>query len=149
MTNEQLLDQALQSERNRQESELIIDFDQAVESQRKKAITIKYQGKEYSVPAETPQWYMNIVNRKLHEARSLDYANLSEEDIIDRLEVSDKQNEDIFRRLFGDEFVDAYLDDNFVSFTTLNQQLLNPILIKWGWKPSVEKEEFKKKLMSA
>lgn len=141
MTNEEKLDQALNQERKRQETELVIDFDQAVEAQKEKAIKIKYKGKTYTVPGETPQWYMNLVNRKLHEARSLDYMNLTEAEVIDKIQVSDKQNEEIFRRLFGDEFVESYLNDNFVSYTTLNSQLLDPILEKWGWMPVVPTEK--------
>ena len=141
MTNEEILDQALNKERKRQETELVIDFDQAVDAQKEKAIKIKYKGKTYTVPGETPQWYMNLVNRKLHEARSLDYMNLTEAEIIDKIQVSDKQNEEVFRRLFGDEFVESYLNDNFVSYTTLNSQLLDPILEKWGWMPVVPTEK--------
>lgn len=147
MTNEQILDQALKSERNKQETELIIDFDKAVEAQKEKAIKIKYKGKTYTVPGETPQWYMNIVLRKLHEARSLNWEELTEEQIIDRLEVTDEQHDDIFRRLFGNEFVETYLNDNMVSKMMLTDELLNPILEKWGWiavQDTTEKKNQKK-----
>lgn len=147
MTNEQILDQALKSERSKQETELIIDFDKAVEAQKEKAIKIKYKGKTYTVPGETPQWYMNIVLRKLHEARSLNWEELTEEQIIDRLEVTDEQHDDIFRRLFGNEFVETYLNDNMVSKMMLTDELLNPILEKWGWiavQDTTEKKNQKK-----
>lgn len=133
MTNEEKLDQALNQERQRQEKELVIDFDQAVEAQKAKAIKIKYKGQVYTVPSETPQWYMNLILRKVHETRKLDFSSLTEEQIIERLEVSDNEHDDIFRRLFGDEFVDSYLRDNMVSKKMLTDELLNPILEKWGW----------------
>ena len=143
MTNEEKLDQAIASERKRQESDLVIDFDQAVEAQKEKAIKIKYKGKTYTVPGETPQWYMNLILRKLHETRNLDFSSMSEEEIIEKLEVSDNEHDDIFRRLFGDEFVDAYLHDNMVSKKMLTEKLLNPILEKWGWMPVEDTTEKK------
>lgn len=138
MDNRSILDNALKEGRRQQEEELVIDFDSAVESQRKRAIKIKFKGKEYQIPPETPQWYMNIIARKLHEAKSVNFGELSEEEIIERLEINDRENEEIFRRLFGDEFVDEFLNDNFVSKSVLNKELLNPILVKWGWKPAVD-----------
>lgn len=143
MTNEQKLNDALESELQRQEQELVIDFDQAVEAQKAKAIKIKYNGTTYTVPAETPQWYMNLILRKVHETRKLDFSQLTEEEIIERLEVSDNEHDDIFRRLFGDDFVDAYLSDNMVSKKMLTDKLLNPILEKWGWKPVEDTTEKK------
>lgn len=135
MTNEEKLDKALRDERKRQEEDLVIDFDQAVEAQKEKAIKIKYKGRVYTVPSETPQWYMNLILRKVHETRKLDFSSMSEEEIIEKLEVSDNEHDDIFRRLFGDEFVDMYLNDNMVSKKMLTDELLNPILKKWGWEP--------------
>ena len=143
MTNEEKLNQALDQERKRQESELVIDFDQAVEAQKAKAIKIKYNGKTYTVPGETPQWYMNLILRKVHETRNLDFSSMTEEQIIERLEVSDNEHDDIFRRLFGDEFVEAYLRDNMVSKKMLTDDLLNPILEKWGWMPVTDTTEKK------
>lgn len=145
MTNEQILNDAFEAGRRKQLEELVIDFDQAIESQRKKAIKIKYKGKMYAIPHETPQWYMNIIARKLHETRSLDFSQMSEEEIIEKLEVNDREHDEIFRRLFGDEFVDAYLSDNMVSRKVLTEDLLNPILVKWGWMPAqvTEKKSLK------
>ena len=143
MTNEEKLDQALNQERKRQETELVIDFDQAVEAQKEKAIKIKYKGKTYTVPGETPQWYMNLILRKVHETRKIDFSSMSEEEIIEKLEVSDNEHDDIFRRLFGNEFVDAYLSDNMVSKKMLTEKLLNPILEKWGWMPLQDTTEKK------
>ena len=143
MTNEKKLNDALESERKRQEQELVIDFDQAVEAQKAKAIKIKYKGKTYTVPGETPQWYMNLILRKVDETKNLDFSQMTDEEIIDRLEVSDRQHDDIFRRLFGDEFVDAYLSDNMVSKKMLTEELLNPILEKWGWQPVTDTTEKK------
>lgn len=145
MTNEQILNDAFEAGRRKQLDELVIDFDQAIESQRKKAIKIKYKGKMYTIPHETPQWYMNIIARKLHETRSLDFSQMSEEEIIEKLEVNDREHDEIFRRLFGDEFVDAYLSDNMVSRKVLTESLLNPILIKWGWMPAEVTEKKSRK----
>lgn len=141
--SEKVLNEAFDKFKAKQEQELVIDFDSAVEAQRKKAIKIKFRGNVYEVPPETPQWYMNIINRKLHETKSLNLDELSEEEIIDRMEISDQQNEEIFRRLLGDEFVDGYLNENYVSFSVLNNELLNPILVKWGWKPAIDTTEKK------
>ena len=146
MTNEEKLDQALNQERQRQERDLVIDFDQAVEAQKDKAIKIKYKGKTYTVPGETPQWYMNIILRKLHESRRLDFSSMTEEQIIESLEVSDNEHDDVFRRLFGDEFVNSYLNDNMVSKAMLTDKLLNPILEKWGWMPVQDTSEKKTNL---
>ena len=146
MTNEEKLDQALNQERQRQERDLVIDFDQAVEAQKDKAIKIKYKGKTYTVPGETPQWYMNLILRKLHESRQIDFSSMTEEQIIERLEVSDNEHDDIFRRLFGDEFVNSYLNDNMVSKAMLTDKLLNPILEKWGWMPVQDTSEKKTNL---
>lgn len=140
----QILDSAIADIRSQQEQDLVIDFDRAVEARRKEAIVIKYKGKEYKIPPETPQWYMNIVNRKIHELKSLNLEDMSEEEIMEKAEIDDKHNEQIFRRLFGDEFVDEYLNDNFVSMSVLNKELLNPILVKWGWKPAEDTTKKKK-----
>ena len=172
MTNEQILDKALADERKRQEENLVIDFDQSIESIAKPPITITY-GKEmyrskivyyfflvlsyigfdlmdrcyrkkvYTVPGETPQWYMNIVLRKLHETKSLNFEEMTEEEIIEHTEVSDKEHDEIFRRLFGDEFVSRYLADNSVSKKVLTEGLLNPILKQWGWVPAIDTTEKK------
>lgn len=175
MDNEQILDNAFEQLRAEQEQELVIDFDQA--KRKVKPITVRYgkemyrskvwylicyiiswvyskpledcyKPKEYKIPGETPQWYMNIISRKLHEVRSLKFEELTEEELIEKLEIDDKHNEMIYRKLFGDEFVDRYLDDNFVSMSTLNDELLNPILVKWGWKPATDTTQ-KKSLKNA
>lgn len=172
MNNEQILDQALNQERQRQESELVIDFDQSISSIGKPPINIKY-GKEmyrskivyyfflmlsyvgidylhkcyrdkiYKVPGETPQWYMNIILRKVHQTKSLNFEEMTDEEIIEHTEVNDKEHDEIFRRLFGDEFVSKYLNDNSVSKRVLTEGLLNPLLEKWGWKPVKDTTEKK------
>jgi len=136
MDSKQILDSAFDEIRDQQSTELVIDFDQAIESQRNKAIKIKYKGRVYTIPHETPQWYMNLIARKLHETRNLDLSLMSEAELIEKLEVNDREHDDIFRRLFGDDFVNAYLSDNMVSRKVLTESLLNPILIKWGWMPA-------------
>ena len=167
MTNEQKLDKALEQEKKRQENESVIDFDQSIESISKPPIHVKY-GKEqkywswvcfilsllglsewcyrdkiYTLPGETPQWYMNIILRKVQETRNIDFSKLSEEEIIEKLEISDNVHEDIFKRLFGDEFVETYLKDNRVSKKVLTEGLLNPVLEKWGWQPVTDTTEKK------
>jgi len=139
----EILDKAYNDIKSQQQEELVIDFDAAVEAQKKKSIKIKFRGEVYEIPPETPQWYMNIVNRKLHEVEALKTEGMTEGQLIERLEINDKQNEEIFRRLFGDEFVNEYLNENFVSVSVLNRELLNPILVKWGWKPAVDTTEKK------
>jgi hypothetical protein len=142
--SKQVLNEAFNKFKAQQEQELVIDFDSAIEAQKKKAIKIKFRGRVYEVPPETPQWYMNIIQRKLHETKSLNFDALSEEEIIDRMEISDQQHQDIFSRLFGDEFVDEYLDENYVSMSVIHNELLNPILVKWGWKPAVDTTQKKR-----
>ena len=145
MGNSKILDDALKHGRAEQEKELVIDFDQAIAQAKKNAITVKFKGKEYRIPAETPQWYSNLVNRKLAAIKGLDVANMTEEDLLERAAISDQENEQIYRRLFGDEFVEAYLNDNFVNLKNFNETLLSPILEKWGWAPIKDASDTKKK----
>jgi len=145
MGKSKILDDALKHGRAEQEKELVIDFDQAIEQAKKNAITVKFKGKEYKIPAETPQWYSNLVNRKLAAIKGLDVANMTEEDLLERASISDQENEQIYRRLFGDEFVEAYLNDNFVNLKNFNESLLGPILEKWGWAPMTDTTKKKEK----
>lgn len=168
--NLKILQKAYSDLKAQQETELVVDFDEAVK--QVKPIKIKYgkrlacsklwywicrvlgyvgidimdtcyEQRVFVVPGETPVWYMNIINRKLHEIKSVKLDELSEEELIERLEIDDNHNEMIFRRLLGDEFVDSYMADNFVSWKLLNDAVLNPILVKWGWKAVEDTSEKK------
>lgn len=141
-----ILDDALKFGKEQQEKELVIDFDASVEEQKAKPIKVKYKGKVYEVPSMTPQWYTNLVNRKLARVKDLNVEDMSEEELIERLAISDEENEEIYRRLFGDEFVDQFMDDNWVNMKNFNDDLLYPILEKWGWaKPKDTTDITKKK----
>ena len=145
MGKSKILDDALKHGRQEQEKDLVIDFDQAIEEAKKNAITVKFKGKKYKIPAETPQWYSNLVNRKLAAIKGLDIASMTEEELLERAAISDEENEQIYRRLFGDEFVNAYLNDNFVNLKNFNDKLLDPILQAWGWAPVTDTTKKKEK----
>jgi len=145
MSNSKILDDALKHGRQEQEKDLVIDFDQAIEEAKKNAITVKFKGKKHKIPAETPQWYSNLVNRKLAAIKGLDIASMTEEELLERAAISDEENEQIYRRLFGDEFVNAYLNDNFVNLKNFNDKLLGPILQAWGWAPVTDTTKKKEK----
>ena len=145
MGNSKILDDALKHGRAEQEKELVIDFDQAIQEAKKNAITVKYKGKEYKIPAETPEWYRLLINRKMAAVADVDVANMTEGEMMERANISNKENEDIYRRLFGDEFVEAYLNDNFVNLKNFNETLLAPIVEKWGWKPITDTTDTTKK----
>ena len=145
MGKSKVLDEALKFGKEQQESELVIDFDASIEEAKAKPIKVKYKGKVYEVPSVTPQWYTNLVNRKLARVKDLRLEDMEEEEIIERLAISDSENEEIYRRLFGDEFVDEFLSDNWVNMKNFNDDLLYPILEKWGWARPKDTTELTKK----
>jgi hypothetical protein len=116
MTNKEKLSKALNEEVKRQSESLRINFDKAIEEEKERSIVIEWQGKEYKVPDRAPEWLRLMI--------------LSSNGII-----SDDDNVDIFRRLFGDEFTD-YLENeiesnNFVNFQMANEKLIAPLIERW------------------
>lgn len=114
--NERILQQAVEEEARRQGAALVIDFDQAFEEEKQKAIVVKWRGKEYKVPATPPEWFHLMTLR--NEGN-----------------FSDQENDIVIRRLFGDEFADQMNEagkrDNWLNMRMVNEKLIAPIIKKW------------------
>jgi len=116
MTNREKLEKAVQQEAERQSQELVIDFDAAIEEEKQRAITVRWEGKEYKIPDTPPEWFRLMILR-------FDGDPSMEGDI------------EIMRRLFGEEFADklnkASEESNWVNVRMANQKLMNPIINRW------------------
>jgi len=114
--NREILKQALADEREKQQESLVIDFDKAFEEERQRAITVKWQGKEYQIPDTPPEWFhlMTLRNEGV---------------------FSDDQNDLMIRKLFGEAFSEAMnkagQEDNWLNMRMVNEKLLAPIIQKW------------------
>jgi hypothetical protein len=128
MTNKEKLSKALNEEVKRQSESLRINFDKAIEEEKERSIVIEWQGKEYKVPDRAPEWLRLL--------------------IIANEELDDEQNEDIFRRLFGDEFADSLLHEvqvnNYVNMSVANEKLILPLINRWFGITAVDTTKKKK-----
>lgn len=127
--NRDILRKAVEQERDRQSQELVIDFDAAIEEEKQRAITVRWEGKEYKIPDTPPEWFRLMILR-------FDGDRSMEGDI------------EIMRRLFGEEFADklnkASEESNWVNVRMANQKLMNPIINRWfGF--DVDSDDAKKK----
>lgn len=115
----QKLREVTRQESQREKETLVIDFDKAIAESKSKSIVIKWDGDEYLVPAEPPQWFVNLLYRE-------------------DFKVSDPENEEILERLFGKEFVDSLYngeDSNWIGMKMANEHLIMPIMKQWGFGP--------------
>lgn len=105
--------------KQRQQEELIIDFDQAVAEEKAKAIKVKFEGQTYELPKSTPAWLPLFINKHADESGV----------------VSDEKNLEMIAALLGKEFAAKVADDknNFVSFELVNQKILKPVMDEWGF----------------
>lgn len=130
MSNKEILEKAVQEEKEKQSRELVIDFDQAFHEERQRAITVKWEGREYKIPDTPPEWFrlMSLRNKGV---------------------FSDEDNEIVFRKLFGDEFADKINkhseESNWMNMKMANQNLMAPIIDRWfGYSLSDTSEKKKK-----
>lgn len=114
--NSKILSDAVKAEEKAQSESLVIDFDQAIEEEKSKAITIKWEGKEYKVPGSPPQWIWNMWLRN---------------DGV----FSDDDHKEIFHRLFGKEFSEKLEkqinEDNWTNLSMATQKIIAPLYSKW------------------
>lgn len=105
--------------KQKQQDELIIDFDQAVAEERAKAIKVKFEGKAYELPNSTPAWLPLFINKHADENGV----------------VSDEKNLEMIAALLGKDFAEKVADDknNFVSFELVNSEILKPVMDEWGF----------------
>jgi|GEM_PF-4096191 len=117
LTNTEILDRDLEEFTAEQEDSLIIDFDQAVASQRAKAITVNFDGDTFKLPSEAPAWLPLFINRNTKNG-----------------EVPDEKNLEMIERLLGKEFASKIVDGdyNHVSFKLVNDTILSPVMEHWG-----------------
>lgn len=105
--------------KEKQQEELIIDFDQAVAEEKANAIKVKFQSKVYELPKSTPAWLPLFINKHADENGV----------------VSDTKNLEMISALLGKDFAAKVADDknNFVSFELVNDRILKPVMDEWGF----------------
>lgn len=105
--------------KQKQQDELIIDFDQAVAEEKANAMGVKFEGKIYNLPKSTPAWLPLFINK---------HAD-------DNGVVSDEKNLEMIAALLGKDFAEKVADDknNFVSFELVNNKILKPVMDEWGF----------------
>jgi len=120
MSNTETLDKAVQEYKQDQQEALIIDFDEAVAEERANAIIVKFDGQEFELPPKAPAWLPLFINR---HGQGKDN------------ELSDKHNLEMIERLLGKEFASKIVneDHNFVSFESVNDKILQPVMQHWGF----------------
>lgn len=113
------LDEEAEKWKEKQQADLIIDFDEAVAEERAKAILVKFQGQEYELPRKAPAWLPLFINRHMNESG----------------EIGDQDNLKMIAGLLGKEFADTITSEqnNFVSLDSVNEKILKPVMKKWGF----------------
>lgn len=111
------------------EGALVIDFDEAVKEQKAKAIQVKFGGSTYELPAEPPAWLPLFIEQNSKGG-----------------ELDDEKNLELISLLLGKEFAGKIVDDknNFVSFESVNNYILVPVMNRWGLEDVADSSDKKK-----
>lgn len=116
LTPEQKLELSTK-EREQRKERLIIDFDEAVREEKSQPVVVKFDGKEYELPASMPAWFALMRPEKIEDGRQV-YSNA--------------QNLEMTRKLLGEEFAEKITGESFASFKTVNEKILFPLMEYWG-----------------
>lgn len=110
----------------KEEAALRINFDEAVEEAKSKAIIVEFQGKEYKLPPMAPAWVPLFVSSR-------------QKDGI----ISDEDTMELIRDLLGREFIDKIVNDreNFVSLDAVSHKIITPAMKQWGVDVSAKKKK--------
>lgn len=113
------LEEEAEKWKQKQQDDLIIDFDQAVAEQKANAIKVRFEGRTFQLPRSTPAWLPLFINKH------------ADADGV----VSDEKNLEMIEGLLGKEFAEKVADDknNFISFELVNEQILKPVMEEWGF----------------
>src|SRR5699024_9834058 len=118
MNTKDKLREAAAKFQSQENDSLVIDFDAAVEEQKAKAIKVKFGGDVYELPSKTPAWLVPFLSR-----------NKNAEGIME-----DESNYELIELLLSKEFANriVYDKDNFVSFESVNNNIILPVMEQWG-----------------
>lgn len=112
------IDEALEKEGQKQEEELLVDFDEAYEEYKRKEVplVIKFMGETFEVPRKRP---MNVM---LFTARNQKDGMLSDDKYYQMLEM-----------VLGKRFIQK-LEETDAPLDFVTEKVMNPITEKWGIK---------------
>lgn len=126
----------------RQENNLVLDFDQAIKEANKKQIEIKLLDKTYFLPSEMPFNFSTFFLRHCYKKVKGQFVVMMPEDkMLEFLEL-----------MFGKRFIQSLENSNNcnVSMLFVFQNIVPTVLREWGYDTNVDPkqlEEIQKKML--
>lgn len=131
---EKFLDEKLDELAEKQENDILIDFDAIIEEEKAEALNIKFNNKIYKIPYKMPfSFAMFFFRNCLKTVKG-----------VSQIQVPDELTLDFIEKMFGSEFLkDLEKSKSGFSFNLIFEQFTFKILEKWGLdlnSPDVEKK---------
>jgi hypothetical protein len=125
---------------NRQEGELLLDFDKALDEENVKLLKIKFMGKVFELPAEMPFSFSTFFMR---------YCLKKKGDKI-LFDIPENRIIEFINQMFGNEFVNCLnkTKDKRISSIFVFRKIVPQIMKKWGQDIDQSAiEEYQKKIV--
>ena len=106
----------------REEDELVLDFDQALAEKAEKPIKVKFQGKVYNVPAQMPFNFAMFFFRNC-------YKKISGRT---QIQVPEEKLAQFVELMFGKEFL-SVVEKTSVPMNFVFDTIAQSIMAKWGY----------------
>lgn len=104
--------------RSKKEQEaFVINFDKAVSKEKEQSIKLEYDGKTYELPATPPMWFPLEILRHADKK-----GNIPDDKMMLMIE-----------RLMGKGFAKKISEDNFISVSLVEKEIIEPMMKKWGF----------------
>jgi hypothetical protein len=122
----------------RQEKNLVLDFDKALEEETKSQIEIKLLGRSYFLPTEMPFNFSTFFLRNCYKKIKGQWTVLMPEDkVLPFIEL-----------MFGKKFINQIENskDNRISLEFVMRNIVPKVMEQWGYKMNNSKENAQKKM---
>lgn len=123
-----------------QEAELFIDFDKAIQENKKKSIIVNFLNKNYYLPIKMPFNFSTFFLRNC----------LTKEKGVTLVDIPDDKVLEFIKLMFGEVFFKSLEDskDSGISLSLVFDKLVPPILKQWGYDTTKDKNIEKKTKMT-